>query len=370
MEFCSRCGGALPSPASFCPQCGHPVQTANVNEGSKPSVSAHEKGAELEQRIETYFQINGYDTRRDVILEGRSGGKHEVDVLAEKSDGVTSIRIMVECKAWDKPIEKDVVSKVNYVLQDLGLNKAILVALGGDRIGAEQAAQELGVEIWTADELEKKLGKVAIAEMEVREFGRAAIGFPNLTKEETARTLVENETKGMFGGQKEIVKMFKLLWVPCHMFRIDYARSEGMIHKKFITTPVWNLYEALSGSWIYTFEKRPTMRDLRLTRNLQPRVKEKTITTRIVKAFEKRNEVTTPRARARYSARLREFGVPLPAESVSIEETSSVYFPFFMGVVEKNGKERVIAVDGVRGEINKDVGAVLTANIGYVRSIL
>jgi hypothetical protein len=341
-----------------------------VNEGSKPSLSAHEKGAELEQRIEKYFQIHGYQTRRDVILEGRSGGKHEVDVLAEKSDGVTSIKIMVECKAWDKPVEKDVVSKVNYVLQDLGLNKAIVVALGGDRIGAEQAAQELGVEIWTADELEKKLGKVAIAEIEVREFGKAAIGFPNLTKEETARSLVEDEIRGILGGQKEIVKMFKLVWIPCHMFRIDCARSEGMIRKKFITMPVWNLYEALSGSWIYRLEKHPTMQDLRLTRSLQPRVKEKTIAARIVKTFEKRSEVSTPRARARYGARLGELGIPLPAESVSIEETSSIHFPFFMAVVEKDGKERVIAVDGVRGEINKDVGAVLTANLGYVRSIL
>jgi hypothetical protein len=61
--------------------------------------------------------------------------------------------------------------------------------------------------------------------------------------------------------------------------------------------------------------------------------------------------------------------IPLPTENVSIEEVSSIYCPFFMAVVERDGKERVIAVDGVRGGINKDVGGVLTANLGYVRSI-
>jgi len=55
---------------------------------------------------------------------------------------------MVECKAWDRPIENDVVSKVSYVVRDLGLNKAIVVALRGWRIGAEKSAKELGIELW------------------------------------------------------------------------------------------------------------------------------------------------------------------------------------------------------------------------------
>lgn len=79
-----------------------------------------EKGQELERKIESFFQLNGYKTQRNVVLEGKSGGKHEIDVLAEKSDGITTFRVMVECKAWNKPIEKDVVSKVSYVVRDLG----------------------------------------------------------------------------------------------------------------------------------------------------------------------------------------------------------------------------------------------------------
>lgn len=112
--------------------------------------------------------MNGYQTKRNVVLEGKSKGQHEIDVLAEKSDGVTTFRVMVECKAWNKPIEKDVISKVDYVLKDLGLNKAIIVSLKGYRIGAKKAADELGIELWGPDELERKLGKVAIAEIEIK----------------------------------------------------------------------------------------------------------------------------------------------------------------------------------------------------------
>lgn len=85
-----------------------------------------EKGHELERKIEKFFQLHEYQTKRNVILEGKTGGKHEVDILAEKSDGITTFRTIIECKAWNKPIEKDVVSKIHYVVSDLGLNKAII----------------------------------------------------------------------------------------------------------------------------------------------------------------------------------------------------------------------------------------------------
>ena len=85
-------------------------------------------GRQLEQRVAAFFATNGYATRCNEILEGRSGGRHEIDVLAEKSDALTTYRVAVECKAWQQPIEKDVVSKLHYVLSDLGLSKGIVVS--------------------------------------------------------------------------------------------------------------------------------------------------------------------------------------------------------------------------------------------------
>src|SRR4051812_13418344 len=79
----------------------------------------------LEGAIGEYFKSNGYQVQLNVISEGRSGGRHELDVLAIKSDGVADFRVMIECKCWNTPIEKDVVSKAAHAVADLGLNKAI-----------------------------------------------------------------------------------------------------------------------------------------------------------------------------------------------------------------------------------------------------
>jgi hypothetical protein len=137
-------------------------------------MSAQDKGAALERSIEQFFIESGYETQRNVILEGRSGGRHEIDVLASKADGVTTIRIFVECKAWNSPIEKDVVTKAAYVMGDLGFNKAIVVSLAGCRVGAEQSAEQLGVDLWDTFEIEKRLGKVAVSGLQTAGGGRGA----------------------------------------------------------------------------------------------------------------------------------------------------------------------------------------------------
>ena len=68
------------------------------------------KGAELEQQVGSYFAANGYSVEYNLVREGRSGGRHEIDVLATKHDGILEFQVGIECKAWAQPIEKDVVT--------------------------------------------------------------------------------------------------------------------------------------------------------------------------------------------------------------------------------------------------------------------
>lgn len=118
-----------------------------------------------------YFRSHGYEARCNEVLEGRSGGRHEIDVLAEKSDPLTTYRVAVECKAWKQPIKKDVVSKLNYIVGDLGLNKGIIVSLSGWRSGADRTAVDLGIDLWGPDELRRHLGDSAAGELSVRRPG-------------------------------------------------------------------------------------------------------------------------------------------------------------------------------------------------------
>jgi Holliday junction resolvase len=330
-----------------------------------------EKGHELERKMERFFQLNGYTTQRNIILEGKSGGKHEVDILAEKSDGITTFRVMVECKAWDKPIEKDVISKVAYVARDLGLNKAIVVSLKGWRIGAEKSAEELGVELWGSDEIEQRLGKVALAELETFEFKKVVKGFPSLIKEEQVRPIIENESKGgIFGFGKEEIAWIKQVWLPCYLFQISCSKAEGMIRKSVKTTKIWNLYEALTGNWFYRFENEPSLKDVEAENIIKPRVKAIKIKNNISKTFEKSLEIVTPRARRRYATKLELFGIPLPIAGISIDNIIEAFYPFYIALLKKGEKERIIAVDGITGNINKIIGNALTTNLNYVLETL
>ena len=332
--------------------------------------SAYEKGRMLEKKIEKFFQLNGYKTKRNVVLEGRSGGKHEIDILAEKTDNITTHHIMVECKAWNKPIEKDVVSKVDYIMRDLGLNKAIIVSLKGWRIGAEKTARELGIELWGKDEIERKLGRITLAELETIQFKKVIIGLLSNIREDEAKELIENESKGFLGLGKEKLELMQLVWIPCYLFQISTSRMEGILRRKMKTTKIWNLYEALSGNWIQTFKTKPAVQEINADCCLQPKIKDIKIKKSIEATLKKALEVVRPETKARYFDRLRELGIPSPINAIEFDSVESIFYPVYLGIMRRGEKERAVAVDGVKGIVNKSLSDVLTANLSYVTETL
>jgi Holliday junction resolvase len=329
-----------------------------------------EKGHELERKIEKFFQLNGYKTHRNVTLEGKSGGKHEIDILAEKSDGVTNFRIMIECKAWDKPIDKDVVAKVSYILHDLGLNKGIIVSLQGWRIGAEKSAKELGIDLWGKDDIEEKLGKIAVAELETIKFKKIIKGFPCLIKEEQIKPIIRDEITSLFGLKKEEVVWSKLVWLPCYMFQISCSKSEGIIRKNIKTIKIWNLYEAIAGYWIGRFENEPSLKEVEAENIVQAKIKPAEIKNNIAKNFKKYLEVSTFKTLQKYEIILRGMGLPLPITSFSIDKITELFYPFYLSLLQKGKKERIIAINGVSGNLDKIVSYALTTNLSYVTETL
>ena len=47
---------------------------------------ARDKGSELKRRIAAYLRTHDYDVATNVVREGRSGARHELDVVAKKTD--------------------------------------------------------------------------------------------------------------------------------------------------------------------------------------------------------------------------------------------------------------------------------------------
>jgi restriction system protein len=328
------------------------------------------KGSDLERRIEEFFKLNGYRTSRNEVLTGRSGGRHEIDVLATKTDGITDFRVLVECKAWSSPIEKDVLAKTAYVMGDLGIHKGIVVALRGWTTGAETSANE--IELWGNDELFRKLGSVAVAELESGSNVRAGRAFPIGVGLDVAVRQLEKQGGGLFGIGREEHRWTKLVWLPFFVFHLSHAQNERRLFKSDVTKRIraWNLFEALSGEFFADLTGEPVLQDLRLGTTIPPRVGYRKIATEIRTVQQKRREVVTETAQKRYDARLIDLGIPPTADTTSVDKIEDVHFPFYITLFERGGKERLVALDANGGRFRPGFDEVLTDNLSYLLEVL
>ena len=64
-------------------------------------------------------------------IEGKSGVNHQIDVLASHSDGIHSYKTAIECKYWNKKVNKDVVAKLSEIIEDAQIEKGIVVSRSG-----------------------------------------------------------------------------------------------------------------------------------------------------------------------------------------------------------------------------------------------
>ena len=336
---------------------------------------AAERGRQLEQQIAAFFLGHGYDVTSNAVLEGRSGGSHEIDVLAVTSDPLMTFRVGVECKAWSAPVTKDVVAKHDMVVRDLGLDKGIVVAPGGAAAGAMTTATELGIEIWDGDDLRDRLGDGPATELGMAPApARAAVGWERRIDASRADALIVREARGLLGVVgREAVTESSLLWVPWHALRIAVTRSEGRLRRRTRTRRIWNLYDAMSGRLVVSdaTEEVPALGEVDIAAGHLPIVvKARAIQAEIRQAFERWSEVVTEAAQERHEERLAALGIPLPAADVAIEDSSIVYQPVHLAVLRRRGGERVVAIDAHLGTRAKDLEEVLTGQVGAVRRAL
>lgn len=76
--------------------------------------------------------------------QGTSGVEHQIDVLAEQSDGQLTA---IECKYWKKKVNKDTVMKLSSIIEDLSIEKGIIVSKEGFTKDALNFAQHKNIEL-------------------------------------------------------------------------------------------------------------------------------------------------------------------------------------------------------------------------------
>lgn len=77
--------------------------------------------------------------------QGKSGVEHQIDVLTSHSDGIHDYLTDIECKYWDQKINKDIVMKVNDIVEDCNFSKGIIVSKMGFTPDAAQFARYRGI---------------------------------------------------------------------------------------------------------------------------------------------------------------------------------------------------------------------------------
>jgi hypothetical protein len=169
--------------AKFCGECGFALQVTTVSEEVIPEeeslkeeeeespeeeelrASIFELGNRLEEVVEKIFQAKGFETERRKRLEGKSGTRSEIDVVAKKAGRIFAI----ECKNYSDRVGIEKVRDFSQKLQDLGSGwNGIFVSFSGFTDDAAQFAQHKRIETWGHDEISEKWLAISVGRLESR----------------------------------------------------------------------------------------------------------------------------------------------------------------------------------------------------------
>jgi len=121
-----------------------------------------ERGTAFELQLRRLFEAHGYQATHNVRLTGRSGAEHQIDVLAELPLPLQTVRLIVEAKAYDQPVDKDALLKLTQIVDDLGADRGVLATTSYFTPGALKMAAGRNVDLWDRDHVSRLLGEAAL----------------------------------------------------------------------------------------------------------------------------------------------------------------------------------------------------------------
>jgi hypothetical protein len=330
-------------------------------------------GRNLEQQVAGYFGRNGYRTATNLKKPGRSGATHEIDVLATKADVAGTIQVVIECKAWRRRIEKDVVYKLHSIMQDLGLSKGIIVATGGLTSGARLAAQECHIEFWEADQIRHLLGEAALAGIPLGTPDQGLGWEPTITPEEASPRV--DKARRSFGPGKEEIATIDLTWVPAIEFQLAINRTQpGLLRDKDVILRRWNIYEELTGRLLGEREEPRSFTPVEMTGAVLRRQRTPAqISGDMRRILAKHANARSDEATANRQRAYNDVGLPGSTTDFVIEAEPEVYLPFYVGSLRRKNSERLIAIHGQHGRRIESLerafaGEVRRADLGASRT--
>ncbi|WFB69104.1 restriction endonuclease [Chryseobacterium sp. WX] len=99
------------------------------------------------ETLKKEFKVNIEGYGNDCKVKGKSGVQHQIDVLISESNDVHTFRTAVECKYWNKKINKDTVMKLWAIIADSDIEEGIIVSKKGYTNDAQQFASHYNIKL-------------------------------------------------------------------------------------------------------------------------------------------------------------------------------------------------------------------------------
>ena len=328
-----------------------------------------ERERQLADAVADYLAAHGYRVARGVSVRGRSGARHDIDLLAERSDDVTSYRLMVQCTGGNAPIDDNVVAGAHLAMVDTGMSKVIVVSSKGWRLDVHAQAGRLGVDLWGPDEIEERLGSVPTVERADTTSG-ATVGLPVNMTPHAAGELVRRATRGTLGIGREAVQWVRPYWLPFHRIRTRHTREEKeRFHRTHLRArEYFNVYDGLEGALAAQWDSEPHMVATSGGTLVRPRVPDLAIVGSIEEIARSLSEASTPEDRERQEEALRALGIPLPVTFFDLSPEGEIYMPFFLALVRSRDGDRVVAVDAHEQEVSEAMSRIAMKHLGHILS--
>jgi hypothetical protein len=148
------------------------------------------------------IKIKGYG--RNFWVTGKSGEKHQVDVLTEQVTGDQKLQTAIECKFVKKKVTKEIVMKLHSVMEDAGINSGIIVCKAGYTKSTMNYAAHKGIKLIEL----REAGEEDLKEQRVIDVGILDINI-DATLTRPIITEIDLGTKTIT-DQKEIMGMYKV----------------------------------------------------------------------------------------------------------------------------------------------------------------
>lgn len=111
---------------------------------------------DYQESVAAFFRELDLTARTDVALQGVRTS-HAIDVVVDSHHVGFEVRWIVECKLWKTAVPKEKVLALRSVVEDLGVDRGILMAEGGYQSGALEAATHANVLLTSLADLRETL---------------------------------------------------------------------------------------------------------------------------------------------------------------------------------------------------------------------